>query len=153
MTSQEVGYQHGTAFKSRIDASLRLYKPRFGGDDQWLSERAGVVCSQLQVRTPKLLEELKGIAEGSGNTLQDIVALNARTEFIRPLKTPDEVDFGESVAETPGECTTVCFPEEGVLGESWDWYQALQGLAVILDITQGKLFLKLFSFLKTITEF
>lgn len=137
---KEIGFRHGTAFKSRIDASLRLYKPRFAGNDDWLTEKASTVCDHLQERTPKLLEELKGrkildllsfagIAAGSENPLHDIIALNARTEFIRPLKTPDEIEFGE--------CTTVCFPSHGVLGESWDWYKALQELTVVLDITQG----------------
>eukprot|EP01126_Amoeba_proteus_P035414 TRINITY_DN3571_c0_g2_i14.p1 TRINITY_DN3571_c0_g2~~TRINITY_DN3571_c0_g2_i14.p1 ORF type:complete len:155 (-),score=13.27 TRINITY_DN3571_c0_g2_i14:26-490(-) len=136
-TPLEIGRTHGRHFKALIDRSLSLYIDRFSPD--WKS-RCETVCSYLKLYTPHLLEEIEGrgnresrsdkegIAEGSENTRDAIIALNSRTEFIRPLKPAG------GIMGCTGECTTLCFPRRGILAQTWDWYRDSQSLTVILEI-------------------
>lgn len=71
-------------------------------------------------------DELEGIAEGSGLGAWQIAVLNARTELMhRSVYRP-----GHGL----GECTAVYFPESRVLGQNWDWMDALEELMVLVEI-------------------
>lgn len=67
---------------------------------------------------PELVEEMEGVAEGSGMPFRTIAALNARTEIL-----------AEAGAPRAGECSTlVRTGDTGTTtagGQCWDWHQEL----------------------------
>ena len=77
-----------------------------------------------------LLEEIRGIAEASGNQLEEIVAINSRTEIM----------FKET--HHHGECTALAATPEAtayghtLLGQNWDWMPKLDGHMLLLTIKQ-----------------
>jgi isopenicillin-N N-acyltransferase like protein len=80
------GRQYGRLAAERIATSLRVYMAAWtagAGDDAAraaLLARARTFEPVIGDRYPELLEEMCGIAEGAGRALEEIVALNARTE-------------------------------------------------------------------------
>ena len=76
---------------------------------------------------PHLLEEMRGIAEGAGRDLREIVAINARTELM----------YGVGNGGRPMECTAVgispAASKDGHirLAQNWDWIPTLAGAVVL----------------------
>ena len=75
------------------------------------AQRFGVT---IEERYPDLLAEITGIAEGAGRDLEEIIALNARTELL----------FAESATDE-GCTVAVILPEAAgghtLIGQNWDW--------------------------------
>ncbi len=81
----DLGFQHGRQAKRAIQENVRFYMDLwecFGGlkRDQVLKD-AQKFIPYIEKLPPELLEELKGVAEGSGLQFEEIVALNARWEL------------------------------------------------------------------------
>ncbi|MBA7545773.1 hypothetical protein ES705_38149 [subsurface metagenome] len=82
------------------------------------------------------MEEIRGIAGGAGQTIEQIVALNARGELSFPVKSiPKDMDL-------PG-CTSLAILPEAtqskhtLIAENWDWHGPLiEKSCVILKIKQ-----------------
>ena len=80
------------------------------------------------------MEEIRGIAEGSKYALEDILALNVRSEIVLQ---------GAQVNALDGGCTSFAFTPfrsasgETWLGQNWDWKMTEQKGCVILHIKQA----------------
>lgn len=129
--ARERGRQYGRAAAERIEASLRIYMAAWNAGDAGartaLLERAAAFISVVGDGFPDLLEEMRGIAEGAGRELEEIVALNARTELL----------YGEAADDA---CTSaVLLPEVAggrvVIGQNWDWRPACRESAIVLRVT------------------
>lgn len=85
------------------------------------------------------VEEMRGIADGSGRPLEDIVLLNARTEVLKLAARPD-LRAKLAAAEDPDGCTgVVALPaatRDGRLiqAQNWDWKAECAETAVVLKI-------------------
>lgn len=116
--SRERGLQHGRLLKDSIERAVQFYHSFFsrhiGLDLQSVRKRAAQFIEPTHRVSPLLMAEFEGIAEGSGQTLEDIFSLSARYE----------ITF-ESVAL--GECSNLFVgprrEKDGhtLLGQSWDW--------------------------------
>jgi isopenicillin-N N-acyltransferase like protein len=97
-----------------------------------LSEAAGVeparlavlgaaVGERLERRRPDLVLEVEGIAAGAGVPVEELLAVNARTELLAPH------------AGRAGECSVagVLEPAGVRLAQNWDWHPALSDSMVI----------------------
>ena len=73
---------------------------------------------------PELLEEMGGIAEGSGRDIREIVAINARTELMYGVKPWAECT---SVGVTAGASAD----RHAYLAQNWDWISALAGTLIL----------------------
>src|SRR5947209_743341 len=73
---------------------------------------------------PQLLQEIRGIAEGSRHDLREIVAINARTEMMygaNPL--PECTAIGVS---------TIASADRHIrLAQNWDWHPSLAGALIL----------------------
>ena len=131
----ERGKQYGSQAQALIQKNLELYFDLWGS--LWGAKRPEVLkhCSSLVPvigeYDAEILEELRGIAKGSGLSIEEIVALNARYEMV----------FAQSaVAEAGGGCTsiaampTVTRNGHTFLGQNWDYKERFQGLSVILEV-------------------
>lgn len=140
-TPYEIGLTHGREAKKQIDVSIETYKAMFW-DYSAISWDAALSYAETFIPTidgydPDYMQEIKGIADGSGYTVAEILALNVRSEIVLQ---------GSQVSGDPkidGACTAFVFArqmtENGhtILGQNWDWKMTEQAGCVILHIKQA----------------
>jgi isopenicillin-N N-acyltransferase-like protein len=121
------GFHLGRAQAQRVaqsvSAYLELFKARAGLDHARVLNTAERFIPPIEAYAPHLLEEMRGIAEGSGHDLREIVAINCRTELMYG------VPFGEctSIGVTPEASTDGHLR----LAQNWDWKVTLAGALVL----------------------
>lgn len=134
--AHECGYQYGSQAKTLVEESLSVYRRKF----EHFSNRDWDECLRegekfipfIKEYNPEIMEEIAGIAEGSGRTIEEIVTLNARTELV----------FAAMFQGGLAECTALAATPEATLSkhtfmaQNWDLWPATQKLNVILKIKQ-----------------
>ncbi len=123
--AHERGVSHGSQLRDQITQALAFYREIFRLPDDVVLERARHFEGVIRDFNPDYLTEINGIAEGAGVDPLWIVALNARTEIL-------------SLTKTAGlsECTSMCFSGAPILGQTWDWGEALEPLCVMMRLTR-----------------
>ncbi|MDN5346660.1 MAG: isopenicillin-N N-acyltransferase like protein [Clostridia bacterium] len=127
----ERGRQYGEQAREYIEKSLASYRI-------WFEERANLKWEEVLRRgeqfrpfienyDPDILEEMRGMAAGAGCSLEEIVAINARSELL---------------FVTMPECTSLGITPEAsadgstIIGQNWDLNPATKETIVILKIHQ-----------------
>jgi isopenicillin-N N-acyltransferase-like protein len=149
--ARERGQQHGHLAKARIARSIATYARLFAycGIDWHGAQRLGAgyrdVIGDLDTG---LLAEIEGIASGAGRNVDEILALNARTEILPPsypgeahpdLSKIAAANAKQGVADW-GECTAIAVkPAESTTGttllaQNWDWLGAQRAALVLLRV-------------------
>ncbi|KAI1331704.1 acyl-coenzyme A:6-aminopenicillanic acid acyl-transferase-domain-containing protein [Xylariaceae sp. FL0255] len=129
-TPMEIGLQHGTQAKVQVHSCIEFYKRLFlkASKLEWpkVQEIAYGFGSTVKSRWPDYYEEMRGIAEGSGVSVLDILALNIRTE----------IAFGKF----SDGCTALSLNTEkhGFLAQNWDWNPEQKRNLVIMKINSPK---------------
>jgi len=117
----ERGAELGAAQADAVAASVATYLRLW----EWLSPTfdmaaaGGLALESIGARAPRVAVEIAGIAAGSGRSVEEIAALNARTEVLA-LVAP-------RLAST--ECSTVVStaPDRAPIStQTWDWYPHMQ---------------------------
>ncbi len=140
-TPSERGRQYGKQALDRIAVSVSIYEAAFAAAEvAWstVRERASAFLPRLEAYDAVLAEEIRGIAAGAERPVEDIVALNARTELL----------FGEGsevvAKQTLDDACTgaVALPSvtaDGHLlhGQNWDWLDDCVGSALVVRIDLG----------------
>jgi isopenicillin-N N-acyltransferase-like protein len=164
-SAHERGQIYGQQAKGRIQHSVITYARLFAacGID-WASacERAMRFEGVIAQVDADLMAELRGMAQGSGQSLGSLMALNCRTEILPPTFFTDEPQLAHAalaanraaglpdwLAEAPwdgalkdGECTamgvTAAASRTGQawLAQNWDWMGRQREALVVLH-TQG----------------
>jgi len=128
----EIGKDYGRQAKHLIARALSDYKQLFAStsDRPWdeIQKFALSFVGITREKLPEVMEEVEGIAEGSGFSLADIMILNCRYEITKfPKK---------------NECTTAAIlPEAAKDGKmymvkNWDYRVGIMDHVVIIHITQ-----------------
>lgn len=143
-TPHEIGLAHGKGAKALIKYSLDTYKAMFWDYSGISWEKA---CKYARTFIPAIdaynkdyMEEIRGVAEGSGCSLDDILALNVRSEIVFQGAQVNDAP-AEAAPPTDG-CTafvfTPCLTESGhlIIGQNWDWKETIKGGCVVLNIKQ-----------------
>ena len=143
------GRMHGQLARAQVTGSVRCYASLFAS--------CGIDWSQAQNRAAEyrdiitgcgggMMEEIEGIALGSGFSVNEILALNCRTEILPPTF-PGKETTGSDAARRKnaaigifdiGECTSVavagtrCHDGNTRVAQNWDWvgYQRSNVLAL-----------------------
>jgi isopenicillin-N N-acyltransferase-like protein len=131
----ERGRQHGeqaaALIRFNLDGYWRLFRHYTGLDRIAALEAARLYLDPIQAHTPHLLEEMEGIAAGAGLSLEEILALNCRTEILSITRVP-----------LCQECTAIFVAPEltaeghALLAQNWDWSDILRGGMILLQIEQ-----------------
>jgi isopenicillin-N N-acyltransferase-like protein len=85
------------------------------------------------------LEELRGIADGAGVGLDDVLAINTRTEVMFAARARDAA---RASGRAVGECSAFCvLPEASadahtLIGQNWDWLLHCYDTVVVLEVQQ-----------------
>ncbi|MGE4486111.1 MAG: C45 family autoproteolytic acyltransferase/hydrolase [Oscillospiraceae bacterium] len=138
-TPYEIGFGHGSKAKSYVLHSIEMYKEMFITSSGVRWDDAKTVSRKyipyIKQYDPDILEEMKGLADGAGLDLEDILALNARSEVLMTM-TPKA-----SVISVDG-CTNIAVsPERSsnghtILGHNWDWKETAKNSIILLKIHQ-----------------
>jgi isopenicillin-N N-acyltransferase-like protein len=132
---RERGRQIGRQSGERILRSIGIYQDALQRNGiTW--DEARKIATRFLPRLEKfdfaLTEEIHGIANGCDRPVEDIIALNARTELL--------YDSGLHEDPTPDGCTgAIALPEMTIdrhllHGQNWDWLDACKNSAVVIRI-------------------
>lgn len=126
-TPSECGAAYGVAVANSIRANTATYLERFAvqaGLDRAAVRRAGAGFRAVtQEHVPRIAAMLDGVAEGAGVPVEEIYALNARTELL----------YG-----TASECTSIGVLDtrsatgHTLIAQNWDWHPAQRAYTVLL---------------------
>ncbi len=133
----DCGVQYGEQAAKRVARTIEIYLSAFGRQAKLtldeVRERARAFASQIEALDAEIMAELIGIAAGSKQMLEDIVAVNCRTELL----------YGRLEGQQPAsECTTiVALPEATksktvLVGKNWDWRNPAVEAVVVLRVKQ-----------------
>lgn len=148
------GRIHGAQARSRIEKSVATYARLFAfcGVDWARARQLGAGYRDLIGDfDPELLGEIEGIAAGSGRHVNEILALNARTEILPtsyPTPHPDRqaIAARNAAGGIPdwGECTSIAIKPSmsttgtTLLAQNWDWLGAQRAALVVLRSRGGE---------------
>lgn len=141
-THREVGRQIGEALRDIIARGLDAYEERFpvlaGFSFAEAVDRGRAYLAPAADYVPQSVEQLRGLAEGSGAPFEYLFALNCSEEFtcavdrVWPPATPGAAPSaggagaprGGRVGPAPEHCTSFAFVSRGraVSGHNEDWY-------------------------------
>jgi isopenicillin-N N-acyltransferase-like protein len=123
--------RHGSLAKSKVHGSIKFYKDYFkktsGLDWTGVLDIAQGFVNRLESTWPEFIQEMQGIADGAEVTLNDIVALNVRTEIAFGLYKPPELMDG---------CTSLYWKTEteSFLSQNWDWLDEQRDNIIVLRV-------------------
>lgn len=86
---------------------------------------------------PDLLEEIEGIASGSGLTFDEVLTLNCRTEV---LWSAARLGADRLAEHFRGECSSFALEPSSttdrttLVGQNWDWLDTLSGGIIVLEV-------------------
>ena len=141
-TPAECGAAYGAAAANPIRANLDAYARRFAlkaGLDTAAVRAAGARFRTVTVEhEPRIAEMLDTMAEAAGVHVDDVYALNARSELLATGRGragsggPSEADGGCTAIGVLGSHTA-----EGhlLLGQNWDWHPDQRGAMLLLRTT------------------
>jgi isopenicillin-N N-acyltransferase like protein len=139
---RERGRQYGEQARERMLRSREAYETVFGHYASWrwgrVTEEASRYEQPIRAFRPEYLDEMRGMAEGSGLAFKDVLALNVRSEVMFAAKARQALT-GPGGA---GECTAfAALPEEPgghvLIGQNWDWLLHSFDTVVVLEATQA----------------
>ena len=139
---QERGRQYGEQARERVLRSRDAYEEVFDHLASWswdkVTGEAMRYVSPIRAFRPEYLEEMHGMAEGSGLRFEDILALNVRSEVMFAAKARQALSRPVAGA---GECTAFASLPEGpgghvLLGQNWDWLVHSFDTVVVLEARQ-----------------
>jgi isopenicillin-N N-acyltransferase-like protein len=117
---RERGVELGERFRAEIADTVatyrRLWVTRAGGTfdvDLW-AERAWDTIRRV---APVHADEISGIAEGAGRPVEEIAAVNARTELLVAANPTGQNECSSVVSAPPGGTPFAV--------QTWDWYDAM----------------------------
>ncbi len=136
------GRHYGEQARDRIHRSLTNYEAMFASVGiAWAQAvaRARVFEDVIGRVFPGQLDELRGIAQGSGTDMGALMALNCRTELLPAnylaiasgLLPPTLADGGHA-----NECTSLAVSDQSdvrLLAQNWDWLGSQREALVLLE--------------------
>jgi isopenicillin-N N-acyltransferase like protein len=153
-TGYERGRQYGAQARTRVHLSVQAYQrvfAHYAGWD-WPTVRRAAAGFEAPIAgfRPAYLEEMRGIADGAGLDLADVLAINVRTEVIyaalaRQARLGPQASPAAKMpaAKMPAECSAFAVapvPGEGpgvtLVGQNWDWLLHSAQTLVVLEARQ-----------------
>jgi isopenicillin-N N-acyltransferase-like protein len=142
-TGRERGRQHGGQARARVRRSVEAYRRVFehyaGWDWARVRREAARFEAPIAGFRPAYLEEMRGIAEGAGLDLTDVLAINVRTEIMYSARARQA-----PTAKTPAECSAFAVipgparPGATLIGQNWDWLTHAAQTLILLQVSQDE---------------
>ena len=150
----ERGRIHGAQARVRVERSIATYARLFAfcGIDWRGAQALGArYRDPIDAFDAELLAEIEGIAAGAGRHVNEILALNARTEILPPTYPGEPHPDWQGIAAANvaagvpdwGECTAIAVRPAAsatggtLLAQNWDWLGAQRGALVLARIRES----------------
>ena len=139
---RERGRQYGEQARERTARSRDAYEEVFGHYASWtwskVTGEATRYAPAIRAFRPEYLDEMHGMAQGSGLRFEDILALNVRSEVMFAAKARQALSGPFPGA---GECTAfAALPDDPsgpvLVGQNWDWLLHSFDTVVVLEARQ-----------------
>ena len=115
-TPRQRGEDYGTQAREEIHVAVEAYKAHFdknrGMGWEAVRQAAAAHIAPVEAALPHLMEEIRGIADGSGTDVHDIMAINCRYEILHFPRQPECTSFailGDATADN-----------HVYVGQNWD---------------------------------
>jgi len=142
-TGYQRGRQYGRQAAARVRLSVQAYQQtfaHFAGWD-WPTVRREALRFEAPIGEfrPAYLDELRGIADGAGLDLADVLAINVRTEVMYSAKARQAP---RTRTQLPAECSAFAVvPGPGqkapaIIGQNWDWLLHSAQTLIVLEVRQ-----------------
>lgn len=147
-THYDMGRAHGAAFAAAI-AAYAAERVALAADAGWTGRslsRADVLAlardclAEHEAFAPHLVDEMRGIADGAGTSVEEVVIAGGFTDFIDAVAA---VGHGAVVRRGPlaavDDCTAFLVPGDrmvdghAVLGQTWDMHEGSEEHVVLLS--------------------
>jgi len=140
-TPYERGRQYGAQARDRVRLSVQAYErvfAHFAGWD-WPAVRRAAAAFKAPIAAfrPAYLDEMRGLADGAGLDLADVLAINVRTEVMYAAKAR-QAPLASRVP--PAECSAFAVvPAPGdpggaaIIGQNWDWLLHSAQTLIVLE--------------------
>jgi isopenicillin-N N-acyltransferase-like protein len=129
----ECGQQYGSQCRELIERVIDFYRWIFeiksGLSWEQSLEKAAEFVPVLNEYDSDTMERIQGIAEGSHRPVNEILALNVRTELLFLLA----AEAGAAKASCTSVAAVPPAAEHSLLAQNWDWYPQVRDCCVILD--------------------
>jgi isopenicillin-N N-acyltransferase like protein len=142
----ERGQQYGGQAKERVLRSVAAYAEVFehyaGWDWATVRREAARFEAPIADFRSEYLAEMRGIAEGAGLDLLDVLAINVRTEIMFAAEARKATGGSGSPGRLPAECSAFAVaappgrPGPTVTGQNWDWLPHSSDTVVVLEARQ-----------------
>ncbi len=122
------GRAHGEQLRDEIATAIDFYRSAFALEDAIVMEQASYFRRVISDFNSDYATEIEGIAEAAGQDTLWLVALNARTEILA-LK-----NAKAATSRVANECTSLCFGDTALVGQTWDWGEPLEHLCAVAHL-------------------
>ncbi len=127
MRGRGLGRLEPQRVRHTVRSYMAIFRARAGLRREAVFAQAERFMPVIAQYAPALLEEMRGIAEGAGCDVREIVAINARTELMYGIT-------------QRGECTAIGVQSQAAtdghvrLAQNWDWHPSLAGSVIAWHI-------------------
>ena len=134
----ERGLTHGERFAEEIRMNVETYLTRFaqhGAKEEVVRRQATEYVPLVEEWNPDYASELRGITDGSGVPIEEIMLLNVRYEILY-------ASYSDQTAETHG-CTsfgllpTATADGKTYVGQNWDWAVPIADTLLVTETHQS----------------
>ena len=137
-TPYEQGVQHGCELREHIAHNIQVYFERFEGQGgisrQEVVARSAKYGEAIAIQNPDYFASLRGVADGSGFSLDHLLALNVRYEILYyQLSAKAMADGCTAFAVLPAASANGHL----LMGQNWDWIPQVQGAVLHTTETNG----------------
>ena len=147
-THYDRGRQYGAQARSQVHLSVQAYQRAFAHYAGWdwpeVCRSAAAFEAPIAAFRPAYLDEMRGLADGAGLDLADVLAINVRTEVMYAAKAR-QAPLAARIRELPAECSAFAVapaPRAGgqqaaaLLGQNWDWLLHAAQTLIVLEVSQ-----------------
>jgi isopenicillin-N N-acyltransferase-like protein len=137
-SARERGRQYGEQAGARVRRSVEAYAVVFehyaGWDWDRVRSEAGRYAEPIAAFGQKHLDEIRGIADGSGLDFEDVLAINVRTEVMYAAKARNAAMALPRTLECTAFAAVPADDSRPVLvGQNWDWKTHAFDTTVVLE--------------------
>jgi isopenicillin-N N-acyltransferase-like protein len=142
-THYERGLQYGAQARAQVHLSVQAYQRVFAHYAGWdwprVRRAAAAFEAPIADFRPAYLDEMRGIADGAGLDLADVLAINVRTEVMFAAKAR-QAPLAARARKLPAECSAFAIvaapgasPQATLLGQNWDWLLHSAQTLIVLE--------------------
>jgi len=131
-SNYEIGFTHGAAAPDKVAGTIYYYKQKFEKiwNCSWenIKQFSNQYYQVIQELFPQYIQEMEGIAAGSGQSFEDILAINCHYEIAR------KGGLMESSCSVVGISAERSADGKAYIAENWDYAVFQKGNTVLLKI-------------------